>query len=120
MLEGVRYARSGVLGILLVPFRLGTFVITGSETVVTYDLRPHCLALCTRGLGWLGLIPSLEKVVGSFVDQRLLLLELLPGFVIFNNFLPPPGFPTGKGLSHLPEGLCVYFVPFEFGVIVRL
>src|SRR3954469_18003966 len=95
-------------------------VTAGSETVVTYDLRPHRLALCTRGLGVLRLTPSLEKVVGSFVDHRLFLLELLPGFVVLHNCLLHPGFPTGQGFAHPPEGPFVYLVPFEVWVIVRV
>src|ERR1041385_6309655 len=94
---------------LLVPFRLGMSVTTGSETVVTYDLCPHRLALCTRGLGVLGLTPSLEKVLGSFVDHRLFLLELLPGFFVLHNCLLRLGFPTGQGFAHPPEGPFVYF-----------
>src|ERR1041385_5977608 len=79
-------------------------VTSDSETVVTYDLRPHRLALCTRGLGVLGLTPSLENVVGIFVDHRLFLLELLPGFVVLHNCLLRPAFPIGQGFAHPPEG----------------
>src|SRR3954465_6762153 len=95
-------------------------VTAGAGTVVTYDLRPHHLSLCTRGLGVLGLTPSLEKVVGSFIDHRLFLLELLPGFVVLQNCLLHPGFPTGQGFAHLPKGPFVYLVPSEVCVIVRV
>src|SRR3954463_801172 len=88
---------------------------TGSETVVTYELGPHRLALCTSGLGCLRLTPSLEKVVGSFVDHRLFLPELLPGFLLLpHNCILHLGFPTGKGFDHPPKGPFVYLVPSEF------
>src|SRR3954463_12444157 len=88
--------------------------------VVTYELRPHRLALCTRGLGCLGLTPSLEKVVGNFIDHWLLLLELLPGFVLLHNCILHPFIPTGQGFAHLPKGPFVYLVPFDVWVIVRV
>src|ERR1044071_1209323 len=96
------------------------FVISGSETVVTYELRPHRLALCTRGLGCLGLTPILEKVVCNFFDFWLFILDLLLGFVLLHNCILHPGFPTGQGFAHLPKGPFVYLVPSEVCVIVRV